>query len=93
MHILGSLFLLPLLSSCLKVNDCVIGIAALVGNIFGCLVIAFARSPLIFYLGTIVLLHLPYPFEINFNVLLHIKASFGFVLTGSIGVVVKKIID
>jgi hypothetical protein len=50
-YVLGSLFLLPLLSSCLKVNDCVIGIIALVGNIIGSLVIAFATSPLIFYLG------------------------------------------
>ena len=53
LNISGSLFLLPILSSCLKVNDCVIGIIGLVGNIFACLVIAFARSPISFYIGII----------------------------------------
>nr|CAH0103279.1 unnamed protein product [Daphnia galeata] len=68
--VLGSLILLPLLSSYFEVRDVIIGIIAILGNIAGCLTIAFAVSPLMLYL-----------------------ASFGYVLTASIGVVIRSMLS
>lgn len=51
--VLGSFFLLPLLSSYFEIRDCLIGIFAILGYIAGSLTIAFAVSPLMIYLASI----------------------------------------
>ena len=50
---IGSLVLLPVLSSYFKVQDCVIGALAMLGNVVTYMIYAFASSPLMMYLGKI----------------------------------------